>query len=101
MIDHHPNELIINFNSTSISDNEFRERFGNQELSISNEIENYKVKHGILRIQNQARPLIIGIDNRTGCDIEEIKRYWLRLLAASTHQTTPLIKIPQLKHNYQ
>ena len=55
-----------------IPEGTFDTSFRNQEKSVYNIIEKYKNENNIARVQGQSLPVLIGIDNQTQYDINEI-----------------------------
>ena len=64
--------IRININCVKIPEGTFDTSFRNQEKSVYNIIEKYKNENNIARVQGQSLPVLIGIDNQTQYDINEI-----------------------------
>ena len=64
--------IRININCVKIPEGTFDTSFRNQEKSVYNIIEKYKNENNIARVQGQSLPVLIGIDNQTQNDINEI-----------------------------
>lgn len=53
-------ELLININCSQMPQDQFSAIFANQEMTIYDEIENFKRDRNISRIQGKSFPLIIN-----------------------------------------